>query len=466
MEKIRKEIRKILLEHYFKEDTDNMQTTPLNIIVKESDRNDIWKIRQELISRGFSMYIVGGAVRDAIKNAIRLQKNPHDTNIDIPKDFDLATDAHPNEIKAMFENAPFVSNMLTIGDAFAIQFIVTKSGNKYELATFRSDVGGGRKPDSVQFEKDPKKDAERRDLTINALYYRIDKLTASGFDGEVIDYVGGVADIKNNIINTVGNPQDRFSEDPLRKSRTIRFAAKMDSEIPKNVADAIRDGETSLSDPTGKKVSGERIKDEFYKGIKSSKSVVHFLNLLIEFDFFKHIFGNLNVDHGSFVEERHPLILVANLIKKNDKIKIESVLNSLKYSGEEIKFITFLISLIGLDESNVRVIKNTYKNQIKNSKPAIINEKEYKLTEKEIYNFADLNNIDKIKIKNMIRLANEFPINVSTYLFPLGFKPGLEMGTAIERLENEFYKNPDKVKMIFDSGDAEEIKKIIFINKS
>ena len=466
MEKVRKEIRKILFEHYFKESADNTHTIPLSIAVKESDRNDIWKIRQELTSRGFKMYIIGGAVRDAVKNAIKLQKNPQDTAIDVPKDFDLATDAPPDAIKVMFKNAPFVSNMLTIGDAFAIQFIATKSGNKYELATFRSDVGGGRKPDSVQFEKDPKKDAERRDLTINALFYRIDKLTTSGFNGEVIDYVGGIADIKNNVTNTVGDPMDRFNEDPLRKIRTIRFAARMGSEIPKNVADAIINGETSLVDPTGKKVSGERVKDEFYKGIKGSKSVVHYLNLLDEFGFFKHIFGGLNVDHGSFIEERNSLVLVANLIKKNDKSKIESVLNSLKYSGEEIKFIVFLISLIGLDESNVRVIKNTYKNQIKNSKPATINEKEYKLTEKEIYNFADLNSIDKIKIKNMIRLANEFPANISTYLFPLGFKPGFEMGAPIERLEIEFYKNPDKVKRILDSGDAEELKKIIFINKS
>jgi len=462
MEKVRKKIRKILLETYLQEKVENAKRISFNISVKESDRNDIWKIRQTLVVSGFKMYIVGGAIRDAVKNALKLQKNPMDTTIDVPKDFDLATDASPDEIRAMFEHAPFISNILHIGESFAIQFLVTKAGNRYELATFRSDVGGGRKPDSVKFEKSPEEDAKRRDLTINALFYDIFGITQNGFTGEVVDYVGGMEDIKNNVVNTVGDPRDRFNEDPLRKIRAIRFAAKMGSEIPKNVADAIMDGKTSIIDPTGKIVSNERIRDEFYKGVKSAKSIKYFLDLLVQFDFMKHIFADLKVNSGSFIEEKHPIVLLAHLLKGNGLKDIERNLTIKKYSTDEVNAVKFLISLIGLNEDTAPVIKRFYIQKAKNSKPKI-NEKIYPMTDNAIYKFAELNHIDKQKVSNLLRLANDF-VQPSELLQSLGYKDR-DLGIAIERLEKEFYNNPDKVKKILDSGDAEEIKKIILINK-
>jgi tRNA nucleotidyltransferase/poly(A) polymerase len=459
---IRKRIRKILLESYLSEGVENAQMISLDIDVKESDKNDIWKIKQTLTANGFKMYIVGGAVRDAVKNAIKLKKNPMDTTIDVPKDFDLATDASPDEIRAMFENAPFISNILHIGESFAIQFLVTKSGNRYELATFRADIGGGRKPDAVKFEKSPEEDAKRRDLTINALFYDINDLTESGFSGEVVDFVGGMEDIKNNVVNTVGDPKDRFSEDPLRKIRAIRFAAKMGSEIPKNVADAILDGNTSLVDPTGKAVSDERIRDEFYKGIKSSKSVKNFLELMVQFDFMKHVFAGLKINPIYFIEEKHPIIILAHLLKGNNLKDIERNLSMKRYSLDEVNGIKFLISLLNLNEDTVSVIKRFYLQKAKNAKPKI-NEKIYPITDDVIYRFAELNHIDKQKVSNLLRLANEF-VQPSELLQSLGYN-GRELGVAIERLEKEFYNNPDKVKQIISSGDAEEIKKIIFISK-
>ena len=460
MEEIRKKIRKILLETYLQED--GVKKFPMGMIVKDSDKNDIWKIKQTLENNSFKAYIVGGAVRDAVKNSFKLQKNPMDTTIDVPKDFDLATDASPFEIKAMFKNAPFIYNTLDIGESFAIQFLVTKSGNRYELATFRSDGSGGRKPDSVKIEKSPEEDSKRRDLKINALFYNILEITSNGFYGEVIDYVGGVNDIKNNVVNTVGDPHDRFSEDPLRKIRAIRFAAKMGSTIPKNVADAILADGTSLVDSTGKTVSSERIRDEFYKSIKSTKSIRVFLNLLVEFGFMKHIFADLNVDKNSFVEERQPIILVANLLKRNDLRNIEKWLSIKKYSTDEINAIRFLISLLSLNEDTASVIKKFYVQKAKSSKPKI-NEKIYTMTDDVIYRFAELNNIDKHKIHNFLRLANEFT-QPSELLQSLGYEKR-DLGIAIERLEKEFYNNPDKVKNIIDSSDIEEIKNVILIKK-
>lgn len=463
MEKeLRKTVRKILLEKMLQE-TDGAKTFVLNMPVKESDKKDVWRIRQELVSKGFKAFIVGGAVRDVVKNQLRLQKNPQ-AELIIPKDFDMATDASPDEIKQIFQGADFISNILNLGESFAIQFLVTKAGNKYELATFRSDVGGGRKPDSVKFEKGPEEDAKRRDLTINSLFYNITELTEEGFSGEVIDYVGGIEDIKNNVINTVGNPEDRFNDDPLRKIRAVRFAAVMGSKIPDNVAAAIRAGETSLVDPTGKKVSDERIRNEYYKGVKNAKSVVHFLSLLQDFDFFKHIFGtNLSVDLSAFTEERHPIVMTANLLRRNNIKSIGAELNLKKYSSDEINCFIFLISLISLNEDNVSEIKKFYSQKVKNAKP-VISEKAYPITEEVMNKFANLNHIDKVKIKNLLRLVDEF-IQPSELLKTLGYKDR-ELGIAISRIEKEFFKSPDRVKPIIDSGDAEQIKKLIFINKS
>ena len=453
-----------MLESLLEKDLSSNKSQLDIMVVEDKDRANIWRVKQELNSRGFKMMIVGGAVRDTVKNNIKLAKNPQDTTIEKPKDFDLVTDADPNTIRSIFEHADFVSNILHIGESFAIQFLVTKNGRQYEIATYRSDVGGGRRPDSVKFETSPEKDAERRDLTINALFYDIHKLTDSGFLGKIIDYVGGIEDIKNNVINTVGDPYDRFGEDALRKLRAVRFAAKMGSVIPDNVADAIRAGGTSLISADGTMVSSERIKDEFYKGIKSAKSVKYFLNLLKDFDFFKHIFGNtLSVDTSSFIEERHPIVLTANLLKNNSKDTVREDLNKRKYSTPMVDYVNFLISLIGLSENTVSGIKSECARIMLSTQIPKINETSYPMTEDVIYKFASLNNIDKVKIDNMMRLAKEFR-SLPVVLMSIGYR-GFELGTAISRLEKEFYKNPDRVKKILDSGDKDEINKIIFIGK-
>ena len=186
---IRKIVRQILYESYI--DGLSNDEFSFDMPVDNVSKTEMWNIQNTLAGHGFQMYIVGGAVRDSVKNAIKIQKNPMDTTTDTPKDFDLVTDAMPNDIFSMFKNAPFISNILNIGEAFAIQFLVTKSGNEYELATFRKDVGSGRRPDSVEYLSSPAEDAKRRDLTINSLFFKIDRLTENGFFGSVLDFTGG-----------------------------------------------------------------------------------------------------------------------------------------------------------------------------------------------------------------------------------------------------------------------------------
>ena len=160
---------------------------------------DILQIKDVFKKNNFKLYVVGGAVRDAILNQI-------------PKDFDLATDAVPDKVEEMMAKARFKT--LPTGKSFGVINVFTNDG-EYEIATFRSDETKGRNPE-VKLGVSIETDAARRDLRINALYYDIDT-------HEIIDLVGGLDDLKNGTIQTVGNPQERFEEDPLRILRFFRF---------------------------------------------------------------------------------------------------------------------------------------------------------------------------------------------------------------------------------------------------
>jgi len=157
--------------------------------------SDIKKIHAAFKKSGKKLYIVGGAVRDAI------------LGVSI-KDFDLATDAKPDESLEIAKNAGF--STAEVGKAFGVVIV-----GGHEVATFRRDVGKGRRPDAVDY-TDIEGDVKRRDLTINALFYDMDR-------SEIVDLVGGIADLKNNRIRTVGKASERFEEDPLRMLRFLRF---------------------------------------------------------------------------------------------------------------------------------------------------------------------------------------------------------------------------------------------------
>ena len=167
------------------------------------------------------LYIVGGAVRDAI-----LGKSP--------KDFDLATDAKPDEVLKIAKKGGFKT--YEVGKSFGVVVV-----GGHEIATFRKDIGKGRRPDAVDF-SDIQGDVNRRDLTINSLFYDIGR-------NEVVDLTGGLKDLKAKIIKTVGNPKRRFDEDPLRKLRALRFQAVVGGKMDKDTQIAL------LKNPSLKGVS-------------------------------------------------------------------------------------------------------------------------------------------------------------------------------------------------------------------
>jgi poly(A) polymerase len=192
-------------------------------------------ICRTLRGAGHQAYLVGGCVRD-----ILLGREP--------ADYDVATDATPDRVQALFPQS------VSVGAQFGV-IIVTDGAEQVEVATFRSDVGysDGRHPDRVIFAKSAREDVLRRDFTINALL--LDSETH-----EVLDFVGGRNDLRAGIIRAIGQPAERFREDKLRMIRAVRFAARFRYAIEAATFTAIMKLAPDIS-----QVSAERIRDELTK---------------------------------------------------------------------------------------------------------------------------------------------------------------------------------------------------------
>ena len=189
------------------------------------------EVVRRLQAAGHTALWAGGCVRDLVLG------RP-------PKDYDVATDAVPDRVLALFGGA------VAVGKSFGV-VRVPLGDDWFEVATFRRDHAytDGRHPSAVSF-SDPATDARRRDFTINALF--LDPLR-----GLLIDYVGGCSDLAARCIRTVGTPADRFGEDRLRLLRAVRFAATLDFVIDPPTQEAIRSAAPHLGD-----VSAERVRDE------------------------------------------------------------------------------------------------------------------------------------------------------------------------------------------------------------
>jgi tRNA nucleotidyltransferase/poly(A) polymerase len=204
-------------------------------------------ISQRLREAGYQAYLVGGCVRDLLLGRR-------------PKDYDVATDASPEGVLELFPAAGLV------GAHFGV-VLVRDGDSQIEVATFRSDAGysDGRRPDAVAFVHDPRQDAARRDFTINALF--LDAAT-----NEVLDYVGGRADLAAGLIRAIGNAEERFQEDHLRLLRAVRFAARLGFRIEEATLAAIR----KLA-PLVQLVAAERVREEMNQILREGAGGVELL---------------------------------------------------------------------------------------------------------------------------------------------------------------------------------------------
>ncbi len=198
--------------------------------MKEAARRIVERLRGE----GHIAYFAGGCVRDIVRRVT-------------PKDYDVATSATPETVQKIFPRTH------AVGAHFGV-IIVLENGFQFEVATFRSDDAyiDGRHPTAVHFSS-PEEDARRRDFTINGMFY--DPVAE-----EVIDLVGGRADIAAKLVRAIGDPAQRFAEDRLRMLRAVRFATVLDYEIDKQTWDALVANASSIN-----QISAERIRDELVR---------------------------------------------------------------------------------------------------------------------------------------------------------------------------------------------------------
>ena len=200
------------------------------------------EIAARLRENGHMAYFAGGCVRDMVRGLT-------------PKDYDIATDARPEAVQKLFPRT------YAVGAHFGV-IIVLENGFQFEVATFRSDEGyiDGRHPSAVRFSS-PEEDAKRRDFTINGMFY--DPVAE-----EVIDFVGGRADIAAKLVRAIGDPAERLAEDRLRMLRAVRFATVLDYKIDNGTWKALVANAPSIN-----QISAERIRDELVRILTSPNRV-------------------------------------------------------------------------------------------------------------------------------------------------------------------------------------------------
>jgi len=201
----------------------------------DARREAATEIVRRLRAEGFAAYLVGGCVRDMVMGRT-------------PKDYDVTTSATPTQVLTIFPEA------LTVGAQFGVVIVPHEAGN-VEVATFRSDgvYADGRHPVEVRYSEAAQEDVQRRDFTINGLLY-------DPLNDQVIDHVGGQADIRARRLRTIGDPFTRFHEDRLRMLRAVRFSARFDFRLDPPLLEAIRELASGVH-----AVSAERQRDEIVK---------------------------------------------------------------------------------------------------------------------------------------------------------------------------------------------------------
>ncbi len=206
-------------------------------------------VSQKLKAAGFDAYIVGGCVRDVLRGAE-------------PKDWDVTTNATPEQIQKVFDHTLYNNRFGTV--------IVRQGGLEIEVTPYRTEHGyaDARHPDTVTFGVSLEEDLARRDFTINAMALDVD-------DKKIIDPFGGKKDLHAKMIRAVGNASERFSEDALRLLRALRFSAELDFHIEKKTWKALTTHAATID-----KVSKERVRDEVMKMVTSDDPLRGFFNML------------------------------------------------------------------------------------------------------------------------------------------------------------------------------------------
>lgn len=267
---------------------------PEHIISRANISDNALKVLYRLHNEGYEAYLVGGGVRDLLLGRE-------------PKDFDVATDAHPEDIRRVFRNCRLIGRRFRLAHVHFGREII-------EVATFRAAHNGeeekaGVDSDTGMILRDNvygtvEEDAMRRDFTINALYYNIE-------DFSVVDFTGGVRDLNNGVLRLLGDPETRFREDPVRMLRATRFAAKLGFSI-EPVEEALLEELGHLLD----EVPAARLFDECLKLFMGGFAVEAYEKLR-HYDLFRHMFPQTDASL-SLEDHEFPITLVYRGLQNTD----------------------------------------------------------------------------------------------------------------------------------------------------
>lgn len=431
-----------------------------------------------------SMWLVGGCIRDIVMNKI-------------PKDYDLATDTHPHRILDICQN-----NHIAAYESGIKYGTVTLIVNDipFEVTTFRKDsiTNDGRRPDYVEFSNNILDDLARRDFRMNAMALYLNDYLNSNFMVEniidkIIDPHNGLEDIKNNEINCVGNPMDRFNEDALRMLRAIRFATKYNFSIGKDTLDAIYKSHNNLVN-----VSIERITSEFNQILMNFNLKVNDLhkdeylnkwrltNFIIKkiipemytlsdithnsnyhlYDVYTHsllVCAALNTDNicvklaGLFhdIGKMNTISVDSEKLTKHyyhhplESIKlVETIMKRMRYSNDEIEITLKLIEFHDVElQNNKKSIKRILNKIGENLFEDLIN---LKIADRENHLNKPIKEDDKNEIieiyKNILRDNEVFSIKdltiSGTDLINLGYTPSPLFSKILNDCVNECIENP------------------------
>jgi poly(A) polymerase len=269
---------------YTPSEKDSYPELSLNIITRQEHNisrkqisDNALKVLYRLHGAGFDAFLVGGGVRDLL-----LAQNP--------KDFDIATNATPEQIRQLFKNCRLIGRRFRLAHIMFGRDII-------EVATFRGHHQETSKNISQQSKEGMllrdnvygtiDEDAERRDFTINAMYYNIG-------DYAIHDYAGGNDDLEDRLIRLIGDPETRYREDPVRMLRAIRFAVKLDFDIEEDTAAPIEEMSPLLRD-----IPSARLYEESLKMLQSGYGLETY-HLMREYNLFQQLFPVISED---FTEE-------------------------------------------------------------------------------------------------------------------------------------------------------------------
>lgn len=387
----------------------------------ESLKTDMWDVIPQSIkdlhtlfqSKGKKLYLVGGSVRDFLKK-------------DKPKDFDLATDALPDEVLQIV-GKHYRTNLQ--GKAFGVVVVYTDDQPEgMEIATFREDISKGRNPE-VKLGVTIEQDVLRRDLTYNALFYDLDKR-------EIVDLVGGIKDLESGITRMVGNAIERFDEDSLRILRAFRFAARYGHPLDKTTAEAIhKRGRLENIDPeTGemKRISQERIWEEFKKAWKQAKDFRFYLSFFSEFNMWEEAFPGiteLNIN-TNFSDSKDLIVVLATLLQGSRRDQVNELLDKMVYEWKiENEIATKVVFLLNFNRLTIENAVDLYKQK-----------ERCHITNETLIEWIRKNNLSNKMFYGRYDAFMKYKPSINAQeLMAKGIK-GKALGEEIKRLETEEFK--------------------------